>query len=70
MTSRGCLESDFEMIADILVRAAHISSCVQRDHGKLVKSFLKGLGSNKEIVELRTHVEHFATQFAMSGLDT
>ncbi|KAL8535981.1 hypothetical protein ACS0TY_011573 [Phlomoides rotata] len=69
MTSRGCLESDFEMIADILVRAAQISSCVQRDHGKLAKSFLKGLESNKEIVELRTRVEHFATQFAMPGLD-
>ncbi|KAL8508307.1 hypothetical protein ACS0TY_018776 [Phlomoides rotata] len=35
MTSRGCLESDFEMIADILGRAAQISSCVQRDHGYL-----------------------------------
>ncbi|KAL0013200.1 hypothetical protein SO802_000269 [Lithocarpus litseifolius] len=67
MTSRGCLESDFETMAEFLLRAAQIASTVQREHGK--KGFLKGFQGNKDIVELRTRVESFATQFAMPGFD-
>ncbi|EOY16134.1 Serine hydroxymethyltransferase 6 isoform 2 [Theobroma cacao] len=70
MTSRGCLESDFETMADFLYRAAQIASAVQRDHGKLQKEFLKGLHNNKDIVDLRNQVEAFAAQFAMPGFDT
>ncbi|KAI3439328.1 Serine hydroxymethyltransferase [Psidium guajava] len=69
MTTRGCLESDFEIIADHLLKAAQITSTIQRGHGKLQKAFLKGLQCNKEIVELRTLVEAFASQFAMPGFD-
>ncbi|KAL0384585.1 UNVERIFIED_CONTAM: Serine hydroxymethyltransferase 6 [Sesamum radiatum] len=69
MTSRGCLEAHFEMMAEFLLRAAQIASSVQREHGKLPKSFLKGLENNKEIVELRMRVESFASQFAMPGFD-
>ncbi|KAL1557774.1 Serine hydroxymethyltransferase 7 [Salvia divinorum] len=69
MTSRGCVESDFEVMADFLLRAVHIASSVQRDHGKLPKSLLKGLENNKEIVELRARAESFASQFAMPGFD-
>lgn len=70
MTTRGCLESDFETIADYLLRAAQIASAIQKEHGKLQKSFLKGLqGNNKDILELRTRVEAFASQFAMPGFD-
>ncbi|KAL8155898.1 hypothetical protein AgCh_001087 [Apium graveolens] len=64
MTSRGCLESDFEIIADFLFRAAQIANLVQRQ-----KASIMGLQSNKDIVELRTRVENFATQFALPGLD-
>ncbi|CAL5377852.1 unnamed protein product [Camellia sinensis] len=69
MTSRGCLEADFEAMADFLLRAAQITSTVQREHGKLQKAFLKGLQNNKDIIELQTRVEKFATQFAMPGFD-
>ena len=69
MTTRGCLEPDFEMIADFLLRAAHIASIVQREHGKMQKLFVKALESNNDIVELRGRVESFATQFAMPGFD-
>ncbi|XP_059648176.1 serine hydroxymethyltransferase 6-like [Cornus florida] len=69
MTSRGCLEADFETMADFLLRAVQIASSVQREHGKLQKAFLKGLQNNKDIVELRTRVENFAAQFAMPGFD-
>ncbi|KAA3453838.1 serine hydroxymethyltransferase 7 [Gossypium australe] len=69
MTSRGCLESDFETMADFLYRAAQITSAVQRDHGKLQKEFLKGLQNNKDIIDLRNRVEAFSAQFAMPGFD-
>ena len=66
MTSRGCLESDFETIADFLLRAAHIASVLQRERDK---ALLNGLQNNKDILELRSRVETFATQFAMPGFD-
>lgn len=68
MTSRGCLEADFETMAEFLFRAAQIANILQREHGKL-QAALKGLESNKDIVELRSRVEAFATQFAMPGFD-
>ncbi|KAK9109460.1 hypothetical protein Sjap_017520 [Stephania japonica] len=69
MTTRGCLESDFETIADFLYIAAQIASTIQREHGMSQINFLKGLRSNKDIVQLRCRVEAFATQFAMPGFD-
>ncbi|KAI3960302.1 hypothetical protein MKW98_017026 [Papaver atlanticum] len=69
MTTRGCIESDFETIADFLLRAAQIVSIVQREHGKLQKDFLKGLQNNKDIIDLRNRVEAFSSQFAMPAFD-
>lgn len=69
MTSRGCLESDFETVADFLFKAAHIASAVPREQGKFQRQFLKALESNKDIGELRLRVESFASQFAMPGFD-
>ncbi|KAK9750202.1 hypothetical protein RND81_02G180100 [Saponaria officinalis] len=69
MTSRGCVEADFEVIADFLIRAAQITSLIQREHGKLQKGFMKGLESNKDIVELLSRVEAFGSQFGLPGLD-
>ncbi|GMP47174.1 hypothetical protein CsSME_00015053 [Camellia sinensis var. sinensis] len=69
MTSRGCIEADFEKIADFLLKAAQIASAVQWVHGKLQKEFMKGLQNNKNIVELRIQVETFASQFALPGFD-
>ncbi|ESQ33306.1 hypothetical protein EUTSA_v10003888mg [Eutrema salsugineum] len=65
MTTRGCLESDFETIADILVKAARITSALQREHGNSHKGFVKSLCTNKEICELRNRVEAFALQYEM-----
>ncbi|RXH75864.1 hypothetical protein DVH24_042651 [Malus domestica] len=69
MTTRGCVESDFETIADFLLRAAQITVCIQREYGKFQKDFIKGLHNNKDIVELRNRVETFAYQFEMPGYD-
>ncbi|TYJ44270.1 hypothetical protein E1A91_A03G212100v1 [Gossypium mustelinum] len=69
MTSRGCLESDFDTIASFLLRAAHIASMMQRDHGKPLKASVKSLQEHKDILELRMQVETFASQFSMPGFD-
>lgn len=69
MTSRGCLEADFETMAEFLFRAAQIANMLQREHGKLQKTVLDILESNRDIIELRTRVEAFATQFALPGFD-
>ncbi|XP_031503682.1 serine hydroxymethyltransferase 7-like [Nymphaea colorata] len=69
MTSRGCLEGDFETIAEFLLKAAQIAIAVQREHGKLQKEFLKGLQNNKDVLDLRVRVENFAAQFALPAFD-
>ncbi|CAN4108114.1 unnamed protein product [Withania somnifera] len=69
MTSRGCIENDFETIADFLLKAAQITNSIQREHGKLAKTFLKALENNKDVIELRTGVEDFASMFAMPGFE-
>ncbi|RVW65512.1 Serine hydroxymethyltransferase 7 [Vitis vinifera] len=71
MTTRGCLEADFETIAEFLYRAAVITSAVvtQREFRKFPRDFFKCLQNNKDIVELRNQVETFASQFAMPGFD-
>ncbi|CAK8566298.1 unnamed protein product [Lathyrus sativus] len=69
MTSRGCLEEDFDTIADFLLRAAQITSIIQREHGKSCKGFLKGLQNNKDIFDLRNRVETFGSQFEMPGFN-
>lgn len=69
MTSRGCIEEDFEVIADFLMKAVQITESIQSEHGKLQKDFVKGLKSNKDIIELRNKVEKFASLFEMPGFE-
>lgn len=70
MTSRGCLESDFELIVEFLHTAAQIAICIQREYGKMPNAFLTGVQSNKEVVELGNRVESFSAKFAMPGVET
>lgn len=67
MTSRGLLEKDFEQIAEFLHRAVTITLKIQKEHGKLLKDFNKGLDNNKEIEQLKTDVQKFASSFDMPG---
>ncbi|MCO5554230.1 hypothetical protein L7F22_007758 [Adiantum nelumboides] len=39
MTSSGCVEADFEMIAEFLLRALQIALGLQREHGQENKDF-------------------------------
>ncbi|KAI5070570.1 hypothetical protein GOP47_0014913 [Adiantum capillus-veneris] len=70
MTSRGCVEADFEMIAELLLRALQIALGLQREHGKQNKEFLRSLQTSRDIEELKQSVEKFASSFEMPGFDT
>ncbi|THU49250.1 hypothetical protein C4D60_Mb06t07580 [Musa balbisiana] len=67
MTSRGLVEKDFEQIAEFLHQAVTICLSIQKEHGKLLKDFNKGLVNNKDIEELKAAVEKFAASFDMPG---
>lgn len=69
MTTRGCIEEDFETIAEFLCSALQIALKVRKEHGNSQKAFIKGLQSNEEVEELRTRVERFALSFGMPGVD-
>lgn len=69
MTSRGLKEKDFEQIADFLEQAVNITLSVQKEYGKLLKDFNKGLVDNKEIAALKEAVEKFAASYDMPGFD-
>ncbi|KAG6554509.1 hypothetical protein Mapa_003888 [Marchantia paleacea] len=69
MTSRGLKEKDFEKIADFLEQAVNITLSVQKEYGKLLKDFNKGLEANKEIAALKEAVEKFAASYDMPGFD-
>nr|KJB72016.1 hypothetical protein B456_011G153900 [Gossypium raimondii] len=67
MTSRGLVEKDFEQIGEFLHRAVTITLNIQKQYGKLLKDFNKGLDNNKEIQELKVDVEKFSSSFDMPG---
>eukprot|EP00252_Welwitschia_mirabilis_P027121 TRINITY_DN918_c0_g1_i1.p1 TRINITY_DN918_c0_g1~~TRINITY_DN918_c0_g1_i1.p1 ORF type:complete len:472 (-),score=69.59 TRINITY_DN918_c0_g1_i1:358-1773(-) len=69
MTSRGLKEADFEQIGEFLHQAINITLKVQKEYGKLLKDFNKGLANNKEIEDLKAQVEKFAASFDMPGFD-
>ncbi|XP_030439784.1 serine hydroxymethyltransferase 4-like [Syzygium oleosum] len=60
MTSRGLMQKDFEQIREFLHRAVTITSTIQKQHGKLMKDFNKGLDNNEDIEALKVDVEKFS----------
>jgi glycine hydroxymethyltransferase len=67
MTSRGLVEKDFEQIGEFLHRAVTLTLEIQKEHGKLLKDFNKGLVDNKAIEQLKADVEKFSSSFNMPG---
>jgi glycine hydroxymethyltransferase len=69
MTSRGLKEKDFVQIAEFLDGAVKITLKIQKEHGKLLKDFNKGVENNEDIADLKVDVEKFASSFDMPGFD-
>jgi len=68
LTTRGFVESDFEVVADFLHRAVEICLEIQESHGKKLVDFKKGLQNNEKIAVLASDVKEFASKFPMPGV--
>lgn len=69
MTSRGLKEADFEQIGEFLHQSINITLSIQKEYGKLLKDFNKGLAGNKDMENLKAEVEKFSAKFDMPGFD-
>jgi glycine hydroxymethyltransferase len=74
LTTRGFVESDFEKVADFVVRGINITKALRESLGPKLKVFREALadaprGKFPEIDTLRDEVEAFASQFPTIGFD-
>merc|ERR1711862_961449 len=65
MTTRGCTEDDFKKIGEFLDRCCQIALAVQKEKGKKLVDFEKGLVDNKDLDALRKEVEEWAIKFGL-----
>jgi len=69
MTTRGCTTDDFKLVAQFLDRCCQIALAIQKEHGKKLVDFEKGLtDGNKDLVQLKVEVEAWASKFGFPGL--
>lgn len=68
MTTRGCTEEDFKKIGEFLDRCAQIALAVQKEKGKKLVDFEKGLVGNSDLDTLRKEVEEWAIKFGFPGI--
>uniref|UniRef100_A0A7N0ZWQ8 Uncharacterized protein n=1 Tax=Kalanchoe fedtschenkoi TaxID=63787 RepID=A0A7N0ZWQ8_KALFE len=61
------VEKDFEQNDEFLHRAVQLTLKIQKEHGKLLKDFNKGLVDNKDIEVLKNDVEKFSVSFYLPG---
>ena len=67
MTTRGLVDSDFEIVAEHLHSAVRIALRLQLTSGPKLKSFASLLDSDAEVALLRERVVSFASGFPMPG---
>jgi glycine hydroxymethyltransferase len=69
MTTRGCTEDDFKFIGQCLDRCCQIALRIQKEKGKKLVDFEKGLTlEDKDIAALRGEVQTWAVKFGFPGL--
>merc|ERR1712063_55366 len=68
MTTRGCNEEDFKKIGGFLDRCCTIALAIQKEKGKKLVDFEKGLDENADIKQLRSEVEEWAIKFGFPGI--
>merc|ERR1712125_270929 len=68
MTTRGCTENDFKKIGEFLDRCVQIALAVQKEKGKKLVDFEKGLVDNKDLDTLRKEVEEWDINFGFPGI--
>merc|ERR1712190_376403 len=68
MTTRGCTTEDFKTIAGFLSRCVEISVKIQAEKGKKLKDFELGMEGNKDIAQLKSEVEAWASKFGFPDI--
>merc|ERR1712061_140240 len=68
MTTRGCTTEDFKTIAGFLSQCVEISVKIQNEKGKKLKDFKLGMEGNKDIAQLKSEVEAWASKFGFPGI--
>jgi len=68
MTTRGCTEADFVLIGQFMHRCCDIALRVQKEKGKKLVEFEKGLVGDAELDTLRGEVEAWAIKFGFPGI--
>ena len=69
MTSSGLQESNFEQNGEFLHQSINITLDIQKEYGKLLKEFNKGLAGNKDIENLKAEAKKFSVKFDMPHFD-
>jgi len=68
MTTRGCSEEDFRIIARFLHRVCEICKEIQAEKGKKLRDFELAIPTNEKIQELRSEVNQWAVKFGFPGV--
>lgn len=68
LTSRGFVESDFEIVADFLHQTVELAVQLQAEHGKKLVDFVASMTKSEPVAELKARVEAFALKFDMPGV--
>jgi len=68
MTTRGCTTKDFEQIGTFLDKCCQIALQVQKDKGKKLSDFEKGLENNAEVEKTKAEIEVWAFKLGFPGL--
>jgi len=69
VTTRGYTKEDITKVAEYLDRIIRICVEVQKESGKKLVDFKKGLDSNEQIAALKSEVETFGRQFPIPMFD-
>eukprot|EP00924_Labyrinthula_sp_SR-Ha-C_P008978 maker-scaffold_2-snap-gene-8.35-mRNA-1 protein AED:0.05 eAED:0.05 QI:139/1/1/1/1/1/2/275/460 len=68
LTSRGMKEAEMEQVAEFLHRLVAICQKVQKETGKKMTEFKKGIYGNEELLTLKKEVHDFSVKFPMPGV--
>jgi len=68
MTTRGCGAEEFKQIALFLDRCCTIALSIQKEKGKKLADFEKGVAENADVTALKKEVEDWASGFGYPGI--
>ena len=67
ITTRGCVETDMEDVAEFLHRASMLCIDIQKKSGKKITDFVEAIDKNQDVVKLGEDVKKWSTGFSIPG---